>query len=121
MNEAKKVTVNGEKYTFKELSNMTGINILTIKTRYKKGIRGSGLIKPLERTNPNALRLEKSITYIRSGAANGFTASHANITKIICIGYLPQNNFGELYPERLNFTAFRGISENGKWKVENGK
>ncbi len=47
MNEAKKVTVNGEKYTFKELSDMTGINILTIKTRYKKGIRGSGLIKPL--------------------------------------------------------------------------
>ena len=63
MNEAKKVTVNGEKYTFKELSNMTGINILTIKTRYKKGIRGSGLIKPLEKNKSECPQIRK-VDYI---------------------------------------------------------
>ena len=47
MNKEKRITINGRNHSFKEWAEITGINLNTIKTRYNKGIRGSGLIEPV--------------------------------------------------------------------------
>lgn len=47
-NAKHKVDVDGERYTLKDISNRTGIQLGTIYARYKSGWRGADLFKPLQ-------------------------------------------------------------------------
>ena len=45
--KVRRLTLNGKTYTYRELSQETGIDRLTLYARYKKGKRGAELTAPI--------------------------------------------------------------------------
>lgn len=120
--EAKKIEVNGKMYTYKTLSEKTGLSEITLRRRYGQGLRDDELINSNRIKCDEQMGRKKQIVFGRILSLSAI-AEEYNIKKDVVYERYNDGLRGEdiVYPPETDYKDAVRELWHGKWKLKNLK